>query len=63
MFGKTESKRRRGWQRKRWLDRITDSTDRNFSKCWEIVNRVAIEHHHQQQKLTQVRSNSLITIF
>jgi len=28
MLGKIESKRRRGWQRMRWLDDITDSTDR-----------------------------------
>ena len=35
MLGKTEGKRRRGWQRMRWLDRITDSM--NLSKLWEIV--------------------------
>ena len=32
MLGKTEGKRRRGWQRIRWLDSITDSTDMNLSK-------------------------------
>ena len=37
MLGKTEGKRRRGWQRMRWLDSITDSMDMNFSKCQEIV--------------------------
>ena len=31
MLGKTESKRRRGWQRVRWLDSITDSMDMNLS--------------------------------
>ena len=37
MLGKIEVKRRRGWQRVRWLDSITDSTDMNLSKLREIV--------------------------
>ena len=37
MLGKTEGKRRRGLQRIRWLDGITDSTDMNLSKLQEIV--------------------------
>ena len=37
MLGKIEGKRRRGWQRMSWLDSITDSTDMNLSKLWEIV--------------------------
>ena len=37
MLEKTEGKRRRRWQRMRWLDRITDSRDMNVSKRWETV--------------------------
>ena len=37
MLAKTEGKRRRGWQRMRWLESITDSTDINLSKFGEIM--------------------------
>ena len=37
MLGKIEGKRRRGWQRIKWLDSITDLMDMNLSKLWEIV--------------------------
>ena len=37
LLGEIEGKRRRGWQRMKWLDSITDSMDLNLSKLQEIV--------------------------
>jgi len=37
MLGKTEDRRRRGQQRAKWLDGITDLIDMSFSKLWEVV--------------------------
>ena len=41
MLGKIEDRRRSGWQRMIWLDRISDSMDMNLGKLWEIVKGTA----------------------
>ena len=63
MLGKTEGKRKRGWQRVRWLDRSTDSMDMNLSKLWEIVKnkeawRVAV-HGIAELDMTEQLNNNM----
>ena len=44
MLGKIEGKRRRRWQRMRWLDSIIDLMDMNLSKLWEMVKDREVWH-------------------
>ena len=55
MLGKIEGKRRRGQQRVRWLDSITDSMDMNLSKLQEMVKDREVWHatvHEAHKKRT-----------
>ena len=60
MLGKTEGKRRRGQQRMRWLDSITDLMDMNLSKLWDIVKDKGAWHaaiHAVAKSQTQLNNN------
>ena len=54
MLGKIEGRRRRGQQRMRWLDGITDSMHMNFSKVWELLmDRECCPYGHKESYMTE----------
>ena len=62
MLENAEGRRRSGWQRKRWVDSITDSMDMNLGKLWEMVRDREVWPHspwgHEESDTTWQLNNN-----
>ena len=67
MLGKIKGRRRREWQRLKWLDSITDSIDLSLSKLWEVVKDReawhAVVHRVTELDMTERLNNSNIMYY
>ena len=59
MLGKIEGERRRGWQRMRWLDSITNSMDMSLSRLWELV----IGHNSIKTNISNWTESKIFLLF
>ena len=64
ILGKTEGRKRRGWQRMRWLSGITDSVDLSLSKLWDMLKAreacCAAVHGVAELDMAELLNNKLI---
>ena len=62
MLGKIDGRRRRGQQRMRWLDIITNSMDMSLNKLWEIVKDREDGGHKESDMIEQLNKSSSLPL-